>query len=73
MPTSVYESKKIGGYDSWKVRDAVESLKKADEIKADPKFLKVVLKEMDREIDRTEETVVNLKKTSARLKYRKKK
>lgn len=54
---SIDKPKKIGGYDRWDVTSAVESLERAEEIKADPKFLKVVLAEMDRK-------AVKLRKTS---------
>lgn len=62
------ESEKIGGYDRWKVKSAVSTLKEAEEIKIDSKFLKVVLAEMDREAIKTEKTVDIIKKTSAKLK-----
>jgi hypothetical protein len=59
---------KIGGYDRYKVRNAVSTLEEAEEIKADAKFLKVVLKEMDKKADKTEETASIIRKTSAKLK-----
>lgn len=62
------EPAKIGGYDRWKVRDAVRTLKEAEEIKADGKFLKIVLKEMDREADKTEKTANVIRKTASKLK-----
>lgn len=62
------ESEKIGGYDRWKVKSAVSTLKEAEEIKADSKFLKVVLAEMDKEADKTEKTANVIRKTSAKLK-----
>lgn len=60
--------KKIGGYDPWKVRSAVSTMREAAEIEEDPKFLKVVAKEMDREAVRDIQKVTLLQKTSAKLK-----
>ena len=61
--------KTINGYDGWEVRDAGRILRKAEEIKdGDSKFLKTVLKEMDREAANTEKTADIIKKTSAKLK-----
>ena len=71
MATSPMQSenaKKIGGYDGWDVREAVSTLKRADEIKADPKFLAVVVKEMDKESDKLEESAKLLKKVGKKLK-----
>jgi len=66
---AIEENKKtIGGYDGWDVRDAGRTLKKAEEIKADKKFLKVVLGEMDNEAKKTEAAADLIKKTSAKLK-----
>ena len=59
--------KKVGGYDGWEVRDASSTLRKAEEIKSDPKFLKVVLAEMDKEADKTEATASLIKRTSSKL------
>ena len=58
---------KIGGYNAWRVEDAVNTMKKAEEIKADSKFLKVVIGEMNREADKLEDTASLLVKTSAKL------
>lgn len=60
--------KKIGGYDRWDVTEAVSTLKRADEIKADPKFLAVVIGEMDRESDKLEDSAKLLKKVGKKLK-----
>lgn len=60
--------KKIGGYDGWDVRAAVDTLKRADEIKADPKFLAVVIGEMNRESDKLEKSAKLLKKVGKKLK-----
>jgi hypothetical protein len=71
MKTSpaIEENKKtIGGYDGFDVREAVRTLKKAEEIKSDPKYLKVVLGEMDNEAKKTEAAAELIKKTSAKLK-----
>ncbi len=65
-------SKKIGGYDGYDVREAVTTMKKADEIKADPKFLAVVIGEMDRESDKLEDSAKLLKKVGKKLKAIKK-
>lgn len=61
-----YKSK-IGGYDGYEVRDAVRTLRKAQEIKNDAAFLKVVLIEMDKEAAKTEETADLIKRTSSKL------
>ncbi len=60
--------KKIDGYDKWKVRSAVSTMREAAEIEEDSKFLKVVAKEMDREAVRDIKKVTLLQKTSAKLK-----
>ena len=59
--------KKIGGYDRYEVEDAGRTLKRSEEIKADPKFLKVVLMEMDKEADKTEKTASTIRKTATKL------
>ena len=69
MPSAVGPTKqKIGGYDGWDVREAVSTMRRAEEIKADPKFLKVVIGEMNREADKLEDTADLLVKTSVKLK-----
>ena len=69
MSTTVMGDRdKIGGYDAWRVNDAVSTMKQAEEIKADSKFLKVVIKEMNREADKLEDTANLLVETSAKLK-----
>lgn len=68
MPCDEVREKKIGGYDSWKVRSAVSTMRESAEIEADPKFLKVVVGEMNRESDRLEEKANLLTRTSAKLK-----
>lgn len=60
--------KKIDGYDGWDVREAVSTMRRAAEIEADPKFLKVVIKEMNKEADTLEDKANLLVKTSAKLK-----
>lgn len=60
--------KKIGGYDRWDVRDGVSTMRRAAEIEADPKFLAVVVKEMNKEADELEDKADLLVKTSAKLK-----
>lgn len=60
--------KKIGGYDSYKVRNAVSTMRESAEIEADKKFLKVVIAEMNKESDRLENKASLLSKTSAKLK-----
>lgn len=62
------EEKKIGGYDAWKVRSAVTTMRESAEIEADEKFLKVVIAEMNKESDRLEDKASLLTKTSAKLK-----
>ena len=59
---------KISGYDGYDVREAVRTLKRAEEIKGDTKFVKVVLKEMDKEADKTEKAASMIRKTSNKLK-----
>lgn len=60
--------KKISGYYRYDVEDAGRTLRKSEEIKADAKFLKVVLKEMDKEAAKTEKTANLIRKTSSKLK-----
>lgn len=61
-------SKKIGGYDKWEVESAVRTMREAAEIEAKPKFLAVVVKEMNIEADKLEDKADLLVKTSAKLK-----
>ncbi|MEE9552349.1 MAG: hypothetical protein V3V89_04825 [Gammaproteobacteria bacterium] len=71
MMTSAVEpatSKKIDGYDGWDVREAVNTMRRAAEIEADPKFLEVVVKEMNKEADKLEDKADLLVKTSVKLK-----
>ena len=68
MSCDVTSEKKIGGYDPWKVRNAVSTMREAAEIEDDTKFLKIVAKEMDREAVRDIKKVSLLQKTSAKLK-----
>jgi len=68
MSTIKGDRDKIGGYDAWRVKDAVRTLRDADKIKADPKFLEVVIKEMDRESDELENSARLLKKVGKKLK-----
>lgn len=68
MPCDEMSEKKIGGYDSWKVRNAVSTMRESAEIEADKKFLKVVIVEMNKESDRLEKKANLLTKTSAKLK-----
>ncbi|KKN55886.1 hypothetical protein LCGC14_0577770 [marine sediment metagenome] len=60
--------KKIGGYDRYDVEDAVRAMRKSAEIEADPKFRKVVAKEMNKEAGQLVEKASLLTKTSAKLK-----
>ena len=60
--------KKIGGYDRWDVREGVSTMRRAAEIEKDPKFLKVVVAEMNKEADELEDKADLLVKTSAKLK-----
>jgi len=60
--------KKIGGYDAWDVDEGVRTMRRAAEIEADPKFLKVVRSQMNKEADVLEKKANMLKKTSAKLK-----
>ncbi len=67
---SVLESgkpKKIGGFDRYEVENAVRVLKEAEEIKANSKFLRVVLGEMNKESNKLEQTADLLTKTRKRL------
>jgi len=66
MPESE-RPKKIDGYDRWEVTNAVDTLKRAKEIEANPKFLKVVLDEMDRESVKLDKTSALLRKTRKQL------
>ena len=68
IPCSTDKPGKIGGYDRYRVQDAGRTLKEAEEIKGDSKFLKVVLKEMDKEADKTEKTASVIRKTASKLK-----
>ncbi len=69
MPSAIENTpKKIGGYDGWDVREAVRTMKRAAEIKADPKFLAVVIGEMNRESDKLEKSAKLLKKVGNKLK-----
>lgn len=60
--------KKIGGYDRWDVEEAVKTMQRADEIRADDKFLKVVIAEMGRESEKLDESASLLKKVGDKLK-----
>jgi len=60
--------KKIGGYDRWDVEDGVRTMRRAAEIEKDPKFLAVVVKEMNTEADDLEKKAKLLVITSAKLK-----
>lgn len=66
--TNIDKPKKIGGYDKWEVEDGVRILKRAEEIKADSKFLKVVLQEMNNEAKENIATANVLSKTASKLK-----
>ncbi len=59
--------KKIGSYDGWDVREGVNTMRRAAEIEADPKFLKVVVGEMAKEADKLEDKAKLLIKTQAKL------
>jgi len=68
--TSAVESatpKKIGGYDKWEVESAVSTMRRAAEIEKDPKFLAVVVKEMNKEADKLEDKAKLLVTTSVKL------
>lgn len=58
---------KIGGYDRYEVEGAGRTLKRAEEIKSDGKFLKVVLKNMDKDADETEKTASLIRNTASKL------
>jgi hypothetical protein len=60
--------KKIGGYDDWEVRDAVSTMRKSAEIESDPKFRKVVAKEMNKEAGQLVQKADLMTKVSAKLK-----
>ena len=68
MKTVKGDRDKIGGYDAWRVKSAVDTMKEADQIKNDPKFLKVVIGEMNRESDKLEDSAKLLKKLGKKLK-----
>lgn len=60
--------KKIGGYNRYDVEDGVQTMRRAAEIEKDPKFLAVVIKEMNTEADDLEKKAKLLVTTSAKLK-----
>lgn len=60
--------KKIGGYDKWDVEDGVRTMQRSAEIEADPKFLKVVVAEMNKDAKNLIKKASILTKTSAKLK-----
>lgn len=60
--------KKIGGYNRWDVTSAVDTLNRAQEIQSDPKFLEVVLAEMDRKATKMKKTADVVSITAAKLK-----
>ena len=67
-PIDESSDRKIGGYDGWEVRNAGDTLRDAEKIKGDPKFLKIVLAEMDKKADEIEKTATLIRKTSTKLK-----
>ena len=70
MQTSAIEPatpKKIDGYDRWDVREGVSTMRRAAEIEADPKFLKVVVAEMGKEADKLEDKAKLLATTQIKL------
>lgn len=69
MKTRAIESKpkKISGYDRYEVEEAVRTMRRAGEIEADEKFLKVVVAEMGREAEKLEDTADLLIQTQAKL------
>lgn len=60
-------SKKIGSYDKWEVESAVSTMRRAAEIEKDPKFLAVVVKEMNKEADKLEDKADLLVVTAKKL------
>lgn len=60
--------KKIGGYDRYDVEGGVRTMQRAAEIEKDPKFLAVVVKEMNTEADDLEKKAKLLVMTSVKLK-----
>lgn len=60
-------SKKIGGYDTWDVEEGVRTMRRAGEIEADEKFLKVVVAEMGREANKLEDKANLLVETQVKL------
>jgi hypothetical protein len=67
-PCSPDNPKKIGGYDAWDVKEAVRTMQKSAEIEKDPKFLKVVTNQMNKEAGELTSKASLLVKTSAKLK-----
>jgi hypothetical protein len=66
-------SDKIGGFDKWKVRDAANTCIEAKEIEGgDPKFYKVVLKEVEKKAIAATEAAAIKTKASDALKLEKK-
>ncbi len=59
-------SKKIGGFDKWEVESAARTLIEAQEIKAKPKFLKVVIKEVEKQAEAARRAALE-KKVAAKL------
>ena len=64
---SAIKSEKIGGYDRYEVRNAIDSIRRYNEIKDDSKFLKVVLKEMDKQAAEKESDAALLRNTKKRM------
>lgn len=63
--------KKIGGFDRYEVEGAARTLIEAQEIKAKPKFLAVVIKEVERQALAAERAAMEQRTTAKLLKLKK--
>lgn len=64
--TCIDRPKKIGGFDKYEVESAARTLIEAQEIKAKPKFLKVVIKEVERQAEAAKRAALE-KQVAAKL------
>lgn len=64
--TCIDKPKKIGGFDKWEVEDAARTLIEAQEIKAKPKFFKVVIVEVQKQAEAAKRAALE-KQVAAKL------
>ena len=67
MKPKMVKPDKIEGYYRYEVEDGGRTLKRAEEIKADKKFLAVVLKNMGKEADELDKTAALVRSTKEKL------